>query len=379
MAELNNDNASDPSQKKKYTSLSLPEKITLKHSNGQFMRLYSWRGTNWLTVDGAERGAHTVFDVTYDADRFPKQQTIDGMGRTAILKSPDNSITLTTDNGHPIRLDENHDLIESADSFSHSFRAIDLGTNQIGLKYQKFVSKYKDEWLREYKDQADSDCTFEVDEPIADVVHSHFKYDKPSKMPSQVEMKPDYQLAGHWANTSTNKGSLPLKYEYTETETGTWNETVGGEVGFSWGGTVGVPEVVSGNWEFSVKANYSNQWGGSKEKSKKVEFSPTIEVAPRTHPVCVAIIRRYQIELPYSYQRIKKYTNGTSGPPKIVKGVYNDVDVGDVKVESFDIPLDADFDMGKYLGGGYNRNSRDPKLQNIHETIGRPTQKTTKL
>ncbi|CCM06500.1 uncharacterized protein FIBRA_08770 [Fibroporia radiculosa] len=133
-------------------------------------------------------------------------------------------------------------------------------------------------------------------------------------------------------NDSDSTVTQELGFSYVKSEVGTWNNSAGITLGVSATFQAGVPFVASVEWEVSVSAAYTHEWGGSVEVQKTVSESTSVTVPPRKKAQATVIVRNAFLDVGFSYREKVVYTNGeTEDLPK--QGVYKNVDSYHVDVE----------------------------------------------
>lgn len=123
-----------------------------------------------------------------------------------------------------------------------------------------------------------------------------------------------------------------LSYQYSKSETGTWNNTAGVTLGASATFKAGVPFIASVEWEISVSASYSHEWGGSVGTEKVVSESTSVTVPPHQKAQATIVVRNAQIDVGFSYREEILYANGEKEDLQ-KQGVYRNVDSYHVDVQ----------------------------------------------
>jgi len=154
------------------------------------------------------------------------------------------------------------------------------------------------------------------------------------------EAVPLIALSTSVRNKSDGPVDQTLKYAYEKWLVGTWNNTAGIEIGAKATFTAGVPFVASAEFEISVSASYSHEWGGQEGKKETITSTTTVTVPPKKQARVNIIIRNAQIDIGFTYTQEILWSNGES-EKSVKKGIYNNIDSWhvDVVVDNWeDIP-----------------------------------------
>ena len=155
------------------------------------------------------------------------------------------------------------------------------------------------------------------------------KYDIPGG--KVREAFPVIALSTSVRNDSDGDVSQTLTYTYEKWSVGTWNNTAGIEIGAKTTFKAGVPFVTSAEFEISISASYSHEWGGEEGQRQTVTSSTTVTVPPKKKARATVIVRNAQIDIGFTYTQEILWSNGQS--EKSVKtGIYNNVDSWHVDV-----------------------------------------------
>ncbi|CCM06498.1 uncharacterized protein FIBRA_08768 [Fibroporia radiculosa] len=133
-------------------------------------------------------------------------------------------------------------------------------------------------------------------------------------------------------NDSDSTVTQDLGFSYSKSESGTWNNSVGITLGVSGTFKAGVPFIASVEWEISVSASYSHEWGGSVGVEKTVSESTSVTVPPHKKAQAKVIVRNAFLDVGFSYREKVLYTNGQT-EDLLKQGVYKNVDSYHVDVE----------------------------------------------
>ncbi|KAK0505340.1 hypothetical protein EDD18DRAFT_1128846 [Armillaria luteobubalina] len=146
------------------------------------------------------------------------------------------------------------------------------------------------------------------------------------------EAAPIIALSTSVRNDSDGDASQALQYSYEHSKVGTWNNTAGITLGMSTTFSAGVPFVASAEYEISVSASYSHEWGGQEGTTETVTSTTTVTVPPKKKARATIIIRNAQIDVGFTYTERILWANGTNEEAKKT-GVYNNVDSWHVDVQ----------------------------------------------
>ncbi|KAK0185193.1 hypothetical protein F5146DRAFT_1071820 [Armillaria mellea] len=133
-------------------------------------------------------------------------------------------------------------------------------------------------------------------------------------------------------NDSDGDANQTLTYSYEKSKVGTWNNTAGVTLGVSTTFSAGVPFIASAEFEVSVSASYSHEWGGEEGETETISSSTTVTVPPKKKARATIIIRNAQIDVGFTYKERVLWTNGQS-EENVKSGVYKNVDSWHVDVE----------------------------------------------
>jgi len=146
------------------------------------------------------------------------------------------------------------------------------------------------------------------------------------------EATPVIALSTSVRNDSDGDANQTLTYSYEKSKVGTWNNTAGVTLGVSTTFSAGVPFVASAEFEVSVSASYSHEWGGEEGETETISSSTTVTVPPKKKARATIIIRNAQIDVGFTYKERILWMNGQS-EEKVKTGVYKNVDSWHVDVQ----------------------------------------------
>ncbi|PBK93639.1 Aerolisin/ETX pore-forming domain-containing protein [Armillaria gallica] len=146
------------------------------------------------------------------------------------------------------------------------------------------------------------------------------------------EATPVIALSTSVRNDSDGDANQTLTYSYEKSKVGTWNNTAGVTIGVSTSFEAGVPFVASAEFEVSVSASYSHEWGGEEGETETISSSTTVTVPPKKKARATIIIRNAQIDVGFTYKERILWTNGQS-EENVKSGVYKNVDSWHVDVQ----------------------------------------------
>ena len=92
-----------------------------------------------------------------------------------------------------------------------------------------------------------------------------------------------------------------------------------------------MPFVASAEFEISVSASYSHEWGGEEGQRQIVTSSTTVTVPPKKRARATIIVRNAQIDIGFTYTQQILWSNGQS-ENSVKTGIYNNVDSWHVDV-----------------------------------------------
>lgn len=132
-------------------------------------------------------------------------------------------------------------------------------------------------------------------------------------------------------NDSNGNINQTLTYTYKKWTIGTWNNSIGIEIGAKTTFKAGIPFVANAKFEISISASYSHEWGGKEGTKQIVTSSTTVTVPPKKKACATIVVRNTQIDAPFSYTQRTLWSNGTSQDVKKI-GIYNNVNSWHVDV-----------------------------------------------
>lgn len=133
-------------------------------------------------------------------------------------------------------------------------------------------------------------------------------------------------------NDSDGEANQTLTYSYEKSKVGTWNNTAGVTLGVSTTFSAGIPFVISAEFEVSVSASYSHEWGGEVGETETISSPTTVTVPPQEKAQATIIIRNAQIDVGFTYKEKILWMNGQS-EENVKSGVYKNVDSWHVDVQ----------------------------------------------
>lgn len=101
-------------------------------------------------------------------------------------------------------------------------------------------------------------------------------------------------------NDSDGEANQTLTYSYEKSKVGTWNNTAGVTLGVSTTFSAGIPFVISAEFEVSVSASYSHEWGGEVGETETISSPTTVTVPPQEKAQATIIIRNAQIDVGFT-------------------------------------------------------------------------------
>ena len=179
---------------------------------------------------------------------------------------------------------------------------------------------------REYINES---CQFEILQAAIKNEITDVEYDIPGGKVHGAA--PIIALSASVRNDSDGDVNQTLTYAYEKWSVGTWNNSAGIEIGAKTTFKAGVPFVASAEFEISVSASYSHEWGGEEGERQTITSSTTVTVPPKKKARVTIIVRNAQIDVGFTYTQEILWSNGQS--EKFVKtGIYNNVDSWHVDV-----------------------------------------------
>ena len=155
------------------------------------------------------------------------------------------------------------------------------------------------------------------------------KYDIPGAKVREAD--PLIVLSTEVFNHSDVEVQETLAYSYDKWTVGTWNNTAGVEIGAKLSFEAGVPFVASAEFEISLTASYSHEWGGEEGTKQTITTSTTIIVPPHKKGRATVIVRNAQLDVGFTYTQKILWSNGES--EQVTKtGIYSNVDSWHVDV-----------------------------------------------
>jgi hypothetical protein len=300
------------------TELVFPEKITLKGDNSQ----YASRFNDYDVKFGkSEQDQYCIFIV--------KEQ-------------PDNKIALQADN-HKYLTRWGDYAIEARKGSIDKYCQFEVfyigGTsgNTIALKGDngKFLSLYdNNSYLEARKDTMDKFCQFEVVEPIISKSIENVQYDLDNATTS--ELSPVVSTSTNVVNNSqVSETDQEIAYSYTKCVEGTWNNSVGTELGYSVSFTAGMP-FLSTTMEYSMSVSSSHEWGGSESVTTQISESTTVKVPAGGSSHVDVLIQQAKMTVPFTYDEVRTYISGDTNTITL-NGIYENLESYRVDVKTTDI------------------------------------------
>ncbi|KAI8099369.1 uncharacterized protein BX664DRAFT_321099 [Halteromyces radiatus] len=152
---------------------------------------------------------------------------------------------------------------------------------------------------------------------------SQFTIEEPSFRKQIIDVKYDLSRAETRGETPFVAGSLKvenhdrqassentLRYEYTKSEVGTWNNSVGAELTVSATIDAGVPFLANGSFDVAVTAKASHDWGGSKGEERRISGESKVSVPPRKKGEIKMMVSQATLVVPFMYRTKTWYKNG---------------------------------------------------------------------
>ena len=145
------------------------------------------------------------------------------------------------------------------------------------------------------------------------------------------EAPPVIALSTDVFNRSDVDVEQTLTYSYEKWTVGTWNNTAGIEIGVKSTFEAGVPFIASAEFEISVTASYSHEWGGEDGKKEIITTSTTILVPAHKKGRATVIVRNAQLDVGFTYTEKILWSDGES-EEATKTGIYHNVDSWHVDV-----------------------------------------------
>ena len=215
-----------------------------------------------------------------------------------------------------------------------SFQIITSTGNRVYLKDSYGPSLFMSDELNDKgapvaHDYINESSQFEILQAAIKNEITDVKYDIPGG--KVREAVPLIALSTSVRNDSDGDVNQTLSYAYEKWSVGTWNNTAGIEIGAKTTFKAGVPFVTSAEFEISVSASYSHEWGGEDGEKQTITSSTTVTVPPKKKARATIIVRNAQIDVGFTYTQEILWSNGQS--EKFVKtGIYNNIDSWHVDV-----------------------------------------------
>ena len=298
--------------------LVFPEKITLKGDNSQYASRFK---------------DHDIRFVKSEQDQFCIFIVKELEDNKIALQADDNRY-LTRWNDYPIEARK-----DSIDQFCQ-FEVFYIGGisgNTIALKGDngRFLSRYgNNSYLEARKETIYIFCQFEVVEPIIRKSIENVQYDLDKAITS--ELSPVGSTSTNVDNTNgTAEIDQEIAYSYTKCVEGTWNNSVGMELGYSVSFTAGMP-FLSATMEYSMSASSSHQWGGSESVTTLISESTTVKVPPGGSSHVDVLIQQAKMTVPFTYDEVRTYISGGTSTITL-SGIYENLESYRVDVKTRDI------------------------------------------
>ena len=149
------------------------------------------------------------------------------------------------------------------------------------------------------------------------------KYDIPGA--KVRKLPPHVALSASVRNNSDGDANQTLTYSYEKSSVGTWNNSAGVEIGAKATFSAGIPFVTSAEFEISVSASYSHQWGGEEGERRTITSSTTVTIPPKKKARATILIRNARIDVGFTYTQQVLWSNGQTEKSKKT-GIYNNID-----------------------------------------------------
>ncbi|KAF8214297.1 hypothetical protein K438DRAFT_1956374 [Mycena galopus ATCC 62051] len=139
-------------------------------------------------------------------------------------------------------------------------------------------------------------------------------------------------------DSPTNTIIQKLVYSYEKCTTGTWNNSLGWEIGQKATFSAGVPFISSAELELSMTTSGSHEWGGSESEKTTISSDTSVEVPPLSKGQVKVVILQRTLDLPFSYIETRTYPDQSKKPVKKY-GIYRNLDSYHVDVQSDFVPI----------------------------------------
>jgi hypothetical protein len=218
-------------------------------------------------------------------------------------------------------------------SFPH-FQVITSTGNFVYLKDNMIPTGFKSSVLNANgaplaRDFINESSRFEILQAAVKNEITDVKYDIPGG--KVLEAAPLIALSTSVRNDSNGDVNQTLTYSFEKWSVGTWNNAAGTEIGSKATFTAGVPFISSAEFEISVSASYSHEWGGEEGQRQTITSSTTVTVPPKKRARATVIVRNAQIDVGFTYTQSILWSNGQSEQTART-GIYNNVDSWHVDV-----------------------------------------------
>ena len=216
----------------------------------------------------------------------------------------------------------------------HFFNVINSNGNRVYLKDNYAPTRFISDQLGSTgapvaHDYINESSEFEILQAAVKNEITDVKYDIPGA--KVREAAPLIVLSTAVFNNSDVDIEKTLEYSFEKWTVGTWNNAAGIEIGAKATFEAGVPFVASAEFEISVSASYSYEWGGEEGKKQAIKTSTTVKVPPRMKAFATVIVRNAQIDVGFTYTQKILWSNGQS-EQTTKTGIYNNVDSWHVDV-----------------------------------------------
>jgi len=123
----------------------------------------------------------------------------------------------------------------------------------------------------------------------------------------------------------TDPSIISATYEYTVSERGTWNNSLGYELSLETEFKAGIPFIAENSTKVALKQTGSFSWGGESGKETKRSFTVTALVPPGKQRKAVMIVSQSQLDVAFTYREKLVYSNGQS-VVRNGEGIYKNVE-----------------------------------------------------
>lgn len=130
-----------------------------------------------------------------------------------------------------------------------------------------------------------------------------------------------------------------LELKYTDSKSSTWSAGVSLKLGASIQFTTGIPLIFEFKVTLSATFEGSYQWGATQESSTELSSNYKVTVPPKSRVTLELLATRGKCDVPFSYQQLDTFTDGTQIVKDMDDGVYTGINCYNFTYDVKETPL----------------------------------------